>query len=154
MKVGCVCRFGCNTGYYLIGSPKVFCQRNGEWSPRPTCQINTTTTTTTTTTCKAPTDSGEDTQPYCPALKVPNNGVLIGSCGVSPPNSICRFTCNTGYKLIGNSVRICQKSGKWTDSDVSCVRGTKCPARKPPSNGLYYGYCSPGNRYLLDIFVV
>ena len=30
------------------------------------------------------------------------------------------YTCDTGYILEGNEVRLCQSSGQWTGSEPSC----------------------------------
>lgn len=34
--------------------------------------------------------------------------------------SQCKFNCNLGYDLIGESVRTCLASGIWTGAEVAC----------------------------------
>ena len=149
-EVGFVCRFACNPGYSLVGSPTVVCQRNGQWSARPVCVSYTATTTCTPLTTTS-TTTQQPVQAYSPGLEEPTNGVMVGSCGVSPPASVCKFSCNTGYQLTGNPVRQCQSSGQWTNSDVQCTARVKCPSLTAPTNGVLYGYCSPGTYYNIKI---
>ncbi|XP_054163367.1 P-selectin-like [Oppia nitens] len=143
-KAGCVCVFACNNGYTLMGSSKVVCQRNCRWSPRPTCVL-----TTTTTPCKTPTTATTteelDEQVYCPSLPVPTNGLIRGSCRIAPPGAVCRFGCNAGYQLVGDSTAVCKASGKWTSTGVHCIAShTRCATLHPPDNGVITGYCAPG----------
>ena len=59
----------------------------------------------------------------CPTLTNPNNGMLScsqGGDGFSTFGDACSFTCNNGYVLIGNALRICQADGSWSGSDAVC----------------------------------
>ena len=60
----------------------------------------------------------------CPPLAPPANGsVSPASCGTgeAAPNQHCYFTCNPGFRVSGNPVRVCLPSLKWN------------PQRPPPS---------------------
>lgn len=39
--------------------------------------------------------------------------------------STARYTCDTGFEIIGDERRTCQGSGKWTGSTPSCRREFK-----------------------------
>ena len=34
--------------------------------------------------------------------------------------SVVTYSCNTGYRIEGNSTRICQVNGSWTGEEPSC----------------------------------
>ena len=40
--------------------------------------------------------------------------------------SICSFTCNTGYKLTSSAARICQSNGSWSGGETVCQKGGYC----------------------------
>ena len=59
----------------------------------------------------------------CLLLTNPNNGMLscsLGGDGLTNPGDTCVFTCNNGYELIGNDMRICLPNGTWSGSDPVC----------------------------------
>ena len=59
----------------------------------------------------------------CPMLTNPNNVTFncsLGRDGFASPGDACYFTCNDGYELIGNAIRICQTDGWWSGSDPVC----------------------------------
>ena len=63
----------------------------------------------------------------CPSLNDPDNGMMSCSLGddvIPSYEDICSFTCNTGYELTGSDTRTCQGDGRWSDTDVTCRRGT------------------------------
>ena len=35
-------------------------------------------------------------------------------------NSVAEYSCDTGYILIGNSIRMCQRNGNWSGHAPSC----------------------------------
>ena len=62
----------------------------------------------------------------CTPLTKPDNGTIscsLGGDGVASYEDICRFTCNTGYSLIGSDTRTCQSNKSWSGSDVTCKEG-------------------------------
>ncbi|CAN8028078.1 unnamed protein product [Ixodes persulcatus] len=71
---------------------------------------------------------------HCQKLRPPANGYLVNSdCGVVF-NAACGFRCNPGYRLIGNSIRVCQQSGRWSGSDPVCEK-KKCQTLGAPFHG-------------------
>ncbi|XP_035699721.1 uncharacterized protein LOC118432292 [Branchiostoma floridae] len=75
----------------------------------------------------------------CPALAVPDNGVLNGG---NSYQDVVQFTCNHGYQLIGESSRTCQADGTWTGAAPTCI-GVQCSTLTAPENGAVNG----GNSY-------
>ena len=60
----------------------------------------------------------------CPNLPQPVNGAVMYSSSTipRPEESTVTYSCNTGYGLVGNSVRMCTSSG-WSGTNPLC-RGT------------------------------
>jgi len=57
----------------------------------------------------------------CPALQKPLNGRK--SENRYWPGTIVRFSCDDGYKLVGNESRRCQEDGFWSKGvDPECIR--------------------------------
>ncbi|XP_055523737.1 sushi, von Willebrand factor type A, EGF and pentraxin domain-containing protein 1-like [Wyeomyia smithii] len=72
----------------------------------------------------------------CPELTPPENGYFVKqphACG-QVLNAACGTRCQSGYQLVGDSIRLCQENGSWSGNDPKCVLKT-CPALKIP----YYG---------------
>uniref|UniRef100_H2Y785 Sushi domain-containing protein n=1 Tax=Ciona savignyi TaxID=51511 RepID=H2Y785_CIOSA len=105
------CIFSCQEGYALFGSTTRSCSVDGTWSGK-------------ITTCESI---------RCEELTAPNHGRL--NC--SRNNfyaSQCTFQCNTGFYMIGTSVRTCQASHTWSGIEVSCAV-VKCGILTQPSHG-------------------
>ena len=63
----------------------------------------------------------------CGALQDPKNGMVTVSDTVF--NSMATYSCNTGYSLMGDAMRMCQSSGLWSGSETACERfgiGSDC----------------------------
>ncbi|XP_064386127.1 sushi, von Willebrand factor type A, EGF and pentraxin domain-containing protein 1-like isoform X2 [Halichondria panicea] len=102
--------YSCNTGYNLNGTNARTCQADRMWSGNePACDIVT-----------------------CPALSDPNNGM------VDVPNNnfgtVANYTCNTGYMLTGDVIRVCEVTGDWSGTTSTCDIIT-CPTLSDPTNG-------------------
>ena len=54
----------------------------------------------------------------CGALADPVNGIVTESDTVF--NSSATYSCNTGYSLMGDAIRICLSSGLWSGSGPTC----------------------------------
>ena len=54
----------------------------------------------------------------CPDLTGPANGQVAES-GSNPPFT-AKYTCNTGYRLVGDSPRTCQENGQWSGTTPTC----------------------------------
>ena len=54
----------------------------------------------------------------CGELDDPDNGQV--SLDETTFESIATYTCDPGFILTGNTVRICQENGNWSDSEPTC----------------------------------
>ena len=58
----------------------------------------------------------------CPLLPVPDNGYFVHSAScLNTVNTACGARCNSGYQLIGSSIRLCQEDGTWSGHETECV---------------------------------
>ncbi|XP_067832359.1 CUB and sushi domain-containing protein 3 [Heptranchias perlo] len=128
--------FSCDPGYYRLGPTTIKCLANGTWSwgrERPRCQIIS-----------------------CGELGHPPNGKKIGTQTTFGATAI--LTCDTGYILVGSTVRECLASGLWSGTETRCFAG-HCGVPDPIVNGQVvgenYGYrdtvvyqCNPGFRLI------
>ncbi|XP_011402452.1 PREDICTED: P-selectin-like isoform X1 [Amphimedon queenslandica] len=117
---GLVATFRCNKGFILKGSSKRVC-KSGSWTGSPTRCVPKVTL---------------PPPPSCPKLAAPSNGkITLRNSGTKAV-----YTCNSGFKLRGNSKRFC-KSNKWTGSQPTCVPKVTappplmCPRLAAPANG-------------------
>ncbi|XP_064386408.1 uncharacterized protein LOC135334957 isoform X2 [Halichondria panicea] len=98
--VNTVATYTCDTGYTLDGGTTRTCGSSGVWSgSAPTCQ------------------------PICSDSPSLPNGVISyngGSTDIRPINTIATHSCNTGYTLNGDSVRVCQNDRTWNGSPPTC----------------------------------
>ncbi|XP_076808931.1 P-selectin-like isoform X2 [Clavelina lepadiformis] len=119
------CRFTCNEGFGLVGSPLTVCFDDGNdditgiWSHRPaTCQIIT---------CFLPHTPPDNGHVTC------TNGRFYGS--------MCKFHCNEGYDLLGDSECVCEDdprggaAGQWSGPAPICRRKVCPPGPGIPTNG-------------------
>ena len=76
----------------------------------------------------------------CSLLPIPNNGRRSSSR--RNYNDRVSFSCNTGYKLRGNSSRTCQSTGQWSGIQPTCDSKLLCPPRVwfQRMNAIYYSY--------------
>ena len=58
------------------------------------------------------------TDPMCGGLQAQSNGTVHFS--VSPAGYVGTFVCDDGYKLIGNSERLCLCNGQWSGDNPTC----------------------------------
>ena len=57
----------------------------------------------------------------CPSLDDPIGGnveIMTAEDGTMTSE----YTCNQGYRLIGNAVRSCQADGTWNGNEPTCTR--------------------------------
>ena len=103
--------FSCYPGYQLNGIAAITCDVESKWSTNlPSCDVI-----------------------HCSAPVVPDNGNV--SYTSLSANSSVYFTCNTGYKLIGNTNITCPPNGQWSNVDVPSCNITVCPPLTPLSHG-------------------
>ena len=103
-------RFRCNQGFRLDGQPQIQCQADGQWSAAT---------------------------PQCRALFCPNPEEIDNSLTVIRGNHVgdtTHYTCNSGFHLIGESIRTCLPSGDWSDEDPACDP-VVCPVPQIPPHG-------------------
>ena len=102
--------FSCNEGYTMDGETIRICQPEGYWSGiSPTC-----------------------TPVTCPVLTIPDNG-NITTTGQTL-GSYATFSCNEGYNMVGENIRICQPEGYWSASSPTC-ESVLCPTLAIPDGG-------------------
>ena len=107
---GAIARYGCGTGFTIVGDAERTCQADGTWS---------------------------GTEPFCSSvdcgvLSAPTNGsVDAPSTGFS---ATATYACNTGYLLVGEATRSCQMSGAWSGAAPTCML-VECGTLPPPSEG-------------------
>ncbi|XP_036361159.1 CUB and sushi domain-containing protein 1 isoform X10 [Octopus sinensis] len=97
----------CNEGFQLIGNPVRECQINGQWSGSlPLCNPI-----------------------RCEKLGPPLNGFITGSGETY--NTVLRFSCPEGYKLVGSAERRCMSDGEWSGQLSRCQVSTNDPQARP-----------------------
>ncbi|XP_029640261.1 sushi, von Willebrand factor type A, EGF and pentraxin domain-containing protein 1 isoform X4 [Octopus sinensis] len=100
----------CNEGFQLIGNPVRECQINGQWSGSlPLCNPI-----------------------RCEKLGPPLNGFITGSGETY--NTVLRFSCPEGYKLVGSAERRCMSDGEWSGQLSRCQVSTNDPQARPEKN--------------------
>ncbi|EAT33188.1 AAEL014547-PA [Aedes aegypti] len=76
--------------------------------------------------CKSgykPNDSGRCEVITCPELSPPENGYFVKQPNACSQvlNAACGTRCQSGYQLVGDSIRLCQENGVWSGNDPKCV---------------------------------
>lgn len=95
-----VVTYYCHEGYQLIGNPRRQCQADGKWSGSlPLCR-----------------------PVRCPQLEIPFQGMKSGSG--NSYNSIVKFSCKEGYKIVGSAERRCMANGQWSGQAPRCEAST------------------------------
>ncbi|KAM6396625.1 P-selectin-like isoform 2-T4 [Pluvialis apricaria] len=111
---GSTCDFSCQTGFALIGLKSHDCTAMGTWTGDvPRCEAVT-----------------------CPVLSAPDQGKLNCSHlhGDFAFGSMCAFSCQTGFALMGSKSRECTATGTWTGDAPRCEAIT-CPVLSAPDRG-------------------
>ncbi|KAM9543827.1 P-selectin-like isoform 2-T3 [Guaruba guarouba] len=111
---GSTCAFSCQTGFALMGLKSRECMATGTWTgDAPHCEAA-----------------------ICPVLSAPDQGKL--NCSHLHGNftfgSICAFSCQTGFALMGPDSLECTATGTWTGESPHCEAIT-CPELSAPDWG-------------------
>ena len=99
--------YTCDVGFQLIGSARRICTRALTWSEEDPICIKL----------------------RCPTLLPPSNG-HVSLMGLGPLQA--SYTCDSGFSLVGQSVRTCEQSGKWSGEPPVCV--TSVSRTSPPKS--------------------
>uniref|UniRef100_H2ZPN8 Sushi domain-containing protein n=1 Tax=Ciona savignyi TaxID=51511 RepID=H2ZPN8_CIOSA len=125
VELGSMCRFTCDYGNVLLGSGQTTCTDDGNgdvigvWSAPPSrCEPIV----------------------CLPLHEAPTNG-FVSCTNDAFLGSVCEFSCDDSYKLIGNPICSCTMGsdgglvGRWSDYAPVCLRKS-CPAQLlDPMNG-------------------
>lgn len=98
--------YACNTGYTLKGEEKRQCLSNGQW---------------------------DETEPSCELVSCGHPGILFNGQvqkGDYTFNSTVEFSCNDGYRLVGESSLFCNSDGLWEGILPTCEQ-VFCPELPP-----------------------
>ncbi|NXI03785.1 LYAM3 protein, partial [Pachycephala philippinensis] len=111
---GSTCAFSCQMGFALMGPESRECTATGTWTGDvPRCEAI-----------------------VCPTLSAPDQGEL--NCSHLHGNftfgSICAFSCQKGFVLMGPESRECSASGTWTGDTPHC-EAIACPVLRAPDQG-------------------
>ena len=75
----------------------------------------------------------------CPMLSAPQNGTISCLSG-QVTGSLCSFSCDTGFTLIGSSRRVCRTTTIWSGTPTFC-RPLQCVPLEPPEHGVILAPC-------------
>ncbi|XP_077308733.1 E-selectin-like isoform X2 [Lithobates pipiens] len=109
------CHFNCSDGYVLVGSENLSCTKDGDWGAHvPHCK-----------------------EIQCKRPEVPLNGVIRCSndSEILTDKSMCNFSCNDGFSLVGSTSVICMTPGQWTEEPPKC-NAIQCKRPEEPENGV------------------
>ncbi|XP_068703322.1 signal peptide, CUB and EGF-like domain-containing protein 3 [Montipora foliosa] len=117
-RVNDTCVFSCDNGYRLPdpNQASMICLDTGAWDRALiTCQRKS-----------------------CPAIPVISNGTVTPTFSTTIGNLFgekCYYSCNTGYRLNGNSSRTCQANEEWDDKAIpTCEKVHPKPWVRCPSS--------------------
>ncbi|XP_031574706.1 complement C2-like [Actinia tenebrosa] len=90
--------------------------------------------------------------PYCKPIRCPYPGIPVNGRRIGSRFTVgatVRFHCQSGFKLLGSSTRVCLKNRMWSGNLAVCDDGhSHCPKLGTPISGT-----KKGNRYDIGSFV-
>ncbi|KAI8514528.1 Epidermal growth factor-binding protein type B, partial [Branchiostoma belcheri] len=131
--------YRCNSGFYRIGQPYIYCGENGQWSSvQLTCKG---TSPTTRRIARRPDGDPIRGRAGTKARSCGNPGDITNGRRegllFTYPNRVT-YRCNPGYILQGRPVRVCLSTQQWSGSLPHC-QPVSCPALEHPENGHRFG---------------
>ncbi|XP_029963430.1 sushi repeat-containing protein SRPX2 [Salarias fasciatus] len=107
--LGTRCEMRCDRGYRLIGRTSIQCLNNRRWSGTAYCR-----------------------RMRCHVLPLVHRGRYFCSQGFMV-DSVCSFTCDSGYRIEGEHTRTCQHGGSWSGAQPVCSDIDPPKIKCPPS---------------------
>ena len=93
--------YSCNAQFGVSGSRVRTCRENGNWDgEEPMCIFVPSI--------------------VCSDLEAPIDGSLFVTS--NNLDGIAQYSCDTGFRLVGSSVRLCQVSEEWSGTSPTCER--------------------------------
>uniref|UniRef100_A0A8C3MD70 p-selectin n=1 Tax=Geospiza parvula TaxID=87175 RepID=A0A8C3MD70_GEOPR len=139
---GSTCAFSCQKGFVLKGPESRECTATGIWTGDATrCEgraaagVPAVTSLGVTLWC-SPAPWSQNFTIACPVLSAPDQGEMHCSHlhGNFTYGSMCAFSCQTGFALVGLQSRECTATGTWTGDTPHCEAVT-CPVLRAPEKG-------------------
>ena len=117
--------YSCDKGYVLVGQKLRVCQVNGVWSGKaPTCKSKYLAKQTHTLSRLGIITQVDHCFSFvltvvdCGTLADPRNGDVDFSSTTF--NSKATYSCDKGYVLVGQELRVCQVNGDWSGKAPTC----------------------------------
>merc|ERR1712136_512297 len=105
--IGTICTFSCMPGYELLGAAASTCGADGFYAPMaPICQLSII---------------------YCTSLSAPMNGAMSCTNTDDSEETVCSFTCDAGYALVGQATSTCMMTGLYSNPVPMCRALAMCP---------------------------
>jgi len=105
--VGTECSFACNEGYELVGAALSTCGVSGFYDQMvPVCELSII---------------------YCTSLSAPMNGAMSCTNDDDSEETVCSFTCDAGYALVGEASSTCMMTGFYSNPVPMCRALAMCP---------------------------
>ncbi|XP_035698610.1 sushi, von Willebrand factor type A, EGF and pentraxin domain-containing protein 1-like [Branchiostoma floridae] len=106
------CAVRCDPGYDLLGDNLRLCTKDGEWTGSPAkCVVR-----------------------KCKPLLPPRHGTIFCDRDDYTFETVCKFTCAPGHKLVGSHKRRCLAIAHWDGVPAECGVIT-CPRLSAPAHG-------------------
>ncbi|XP_033101174.1 sushi, von Willebrand factor type A, EGF and pentraxin domain-containing protein 1-like isoform X2 [Anneissia japonica] len=114
-RVHSACAVTCDLGYNLVGGSNLLvCTPKGTWNHQtPRCELK-----------------------KCEMFPVPENGFVNCSRNDYAFDTVCKTTCDPGFKLLGSASRVCLLIAKWDGLNPIC-KGVMCKPKLPSKFGSF-----------------
>ncbi|CAH2318621.1 Hypothetical predicted protein [Pelobates cultripes] len=107
-------KYTCDPGFTLVGVDSIFCTSKGNWSSaEPQCKVQ-----------------------VCSVPNSVSNGSFVPKKTQYVYQDSVKYTCNTGFILVGVDTISCTATGNWSLIEPQC-KVQVCPVPKSVSNGTF-----------------